>query len=92
MASIKVSVMAGTLFTLCVILGTSAHAAYVCCRRYMRGILPFSDITGFSEQKNYELCSINAIIFHTKQGKICANPDLEWVKDYIKRIKSMVQR
>uniref|UniRef100_A0A3P9CTD9 C-C motif chemokine n=1 Tax=Maylandia zebra TaxID=106582 RepID=A0A3P9CTD9_9CICH len=47
-----------------------------CCRRYMRGKLPYSAIKGYSVQTDTEMCPINAIIFHTKKGKACANPAL----------------
>uniref|UniRef100_A0A3P9CTL4 C-C motif chemokine n=1 Tax=Maylandia zebra TaxID=106582 RepID=A0A3P9CTL4_9CICH len=52
-----------------------------CCRRYMRGKLPYSAIKGYSVQTDTEMCPINAIIFHTKKGKACANPALKWVID-----------
>uniref|UniRef100_A0A3P9CTN9 C-C motif chemokine n=1 Tax=Maylandia zebra TaxID=106582 RepID=A0A3P9CTN9_9CICH len=58
-----------------------------CCRRYMRGKLPYSAIKGYSVQTDTEMCPINAIIFHTKKGKACANPALKWVIDAIDRIR-----
>ncbi|KAM4556473.1 C-C motif chemokine 20a.3 [Fundulus diaphanus] len=89
MISIKVTVMVATLVTLC-ILSTDTHAAYIgCCRRYMVGRIRFPDIKGFSVQNSTELCPISAIIFHTKNGKRCANPALEWVMDYVSRIEYM---
>ncbi|XP_017165712.1 C-C motif chemokine 20-like [Poecilia reticulata] len=93
MVSMKVTVMVVTLLTLCV-LATNTHAALYtnCCRRYQLGKPRFSDIKGFSVQKKTELCSINAIIFHTKKGKKCADPALEWVLDYVSRIEYEAQK
>ncbi|XP_013767004.1 C-C motif chemokine 20-like [Pundamilia nyererei] len=63
-----------------------------CCRRYMRGRLPYSAIEGYSVQTDTEMCPISAIIFHTKKGKACANPALKWVIDAIDRIRKKAQK
>uniref|UniRef100_A0A3B5Q264 C-C motif chemokine n=1 Tax=Xiphophorus maculatus TaxID=8083 RepID=A0A3B5Q264_XIPMA len=87
MVSMKVTVMMVTLVTLCV-LATNTHAAYiVCCRRYLPGKLPLSEIRGFSLQENKELCQIRAIIFHTRKGERCADPTKKWVMDYVIHIE-----
>ncbi|XP_038127725.1 C-C motif chemokine 4 homolog [Cyprinodon tularosa] len=92
MVSVKVTVVAVTLITLCV-LASNKHAAYVgCCRRHIRGKIRFEEIKGFSVQNNTEVCPISAIIFHTKRGKACANPALEWVMDYVSRIEYQAQK
>uniref|UniRef100_A0A3B3Y770 C-C motif chemokine n=1 Tax=Poecilia mexicana TaxID=48701 RepID=A0A3B3Y770_9TELE len=83
MVSMRVTVMAATLVALCV-LATNMHAAYIfCCRRYVHRKIPFSEIKGFSLQKSTDLCPVRAIIFHTKNGKRCADPSLKWVMDYV---------
>ncbi|XP_032420636.1 C-C motif chemokine 20a.3 [Xiphophorus hellerii] len=91
MVSMKVTVMMVTLVTLCV-LATNTHAALYCCRRHLPGKPRFSDIKGFSVQKQTEFCPISAIIFHTKKGKRCADPALEWVLDYVSRIEYVAQK
>uniref|UniRef100_A0A3P9CT97 C-C motif chemokine n=1 Tax=Maylandia zebra TaxID=106582 RepID=A0A3P9CT97_9CICH len=63
-----------------------------CCRGYITGKLPYSAIKGYSVQTDTEMCPINAIIFHTKKGKACANPALKWVIDAINRIRKKAQR
>uniref|UniRef100_A0A3Q3C5U5 C-C motif chemokine 20-like n=1 Tax=Haplochromis burtoni TaxID=8153 RepID=A0A3Q3C5U5_HAPBU len=43
-------------------------------------LLPFYvEIKGYSVQTIKEMCPIDAIIFHTKKGKACANPALKWI-------------
>uniref|UniRef100_A0A669F6S8 Chemokine interleukin-8-like domain-containing protein n=1 Tax=Oreochromis niloticus TaxID=8128 RepID=A0A669F6S8_ORENI len=53
--------------------------------------LPYSTIKGYSVQIDTEMCPINAIIFHTKKGKVCANPALKWVIDAIDQISEKFQ-
>ncbi|XP_061586211.1 C-C motif chemokine 20-like [Cololabis saira] len=90
MLSIKVTAIATTLLTVCA-LGTSL-GYQGCCRGYMKGKLPLSIIEGYTVQDISEMCHINAIIFHTTRGKVCTNPDLPWVMDYINRIRWGFQR
>ncbi|XP_032422319.1 C-C motif chemokine 20-like [Xiphophorus hellerii] len=92
MVSMRVTVMAVTLVTVCVLV-TNTHAGYVyCCRRYLPGRLPFSEIKGFSLQRKTALCPINAIIFHTRKDKRCVDPELEWVKDYVSQIETLAKK
>uniref|UniRef100_A0A3B4AMM3 Chemokine interleukin-8-like domain-containing protein n=1 Tax=Periophthalmus magnuspinnatus TaxID=409849 RepID=A0A3B4AMM3_9GOBI len=62
-----------------------------CCTKYSTGKLSFSRITGVSIQTDIEYCSINAIIFHTKKGKACFDPALNWVIDYVNRYRNKAQ-
>ncbi|KAF3699280.1 C-C motif chemokine 20 [Channa argus] len=91
MVSGSPSVMVITLLTVC-LLATHTSAVYPeCCRRYMTVKLPFGAIKGYSVQTVREMCPINAIIFHTKKGKACTNPALDWVMDYVNRVRNKAQ-
>ncbi|XP_006810176.1 C-C motif chemokine 20-like [Neolamprologus brichardi] len=86
-------IRAVVVIALTVCLTANTSAAYPdCCRRYMTGRLPYSAIKGYSVQTVTEMCPINAIIFHTKKGKACANPALKWVIDAIDRIRKKAQK
>ncbi|XP_008280482.1 C-C motif chemokine 20-like [Stegastes partitus] len=91
MVSIKVTVMAITLVTLC-LLDTNHAVNHKCCPRYMTVKIPFSAIKGYSVQTVREMCPFDAIIFHTKKGKACTDPALDWVMDYVERIKTRAQK
>uniref|UniRef100_A0A8C8RCQ5 C-C motif chemokine n=1 Tax=Pelusios castaneus TaxID=367368 RepID=A0A8C8RCQ5_9SAUR len=55
-----------------------------CCLSYSKVRLPRGVIRGYTEQLSTEVCDINAIIFHTKNGlKVCANPEQRWVKRHL---------
>ncbi|RVE61836.1 hypothetical protein OJAV_G00174300 [Oryzias javanicus] len=55
--------------------------------------LPQSSHTGekFLSQRVSEFCPINAIIFHTRKHKICTDPALNWVTEYVERIRKREQ-
>ncbi|XP_020489758.1 C-C motif chemokine 20a.3 [Labrus bergylta] len=90
MVSIKATVMVITLLTFC-LLGTASRY-HSCCRSYISTKLPFSVIKGYSVQCEKENCPIGAIIFHTKKGKdVCTNPALNWVMNYVNRIRTEAQ-
>nr|XP_020471910.1 C-C motif chemokine 20-like [Monopterus albus] len=91
MVSVKATVTVITLLTICLLATNTSAAHYECCRRYMTIKIPFVSIKGYSVQTVAELCPINAIIFHTKKGKACTNPALNWVMDYINRLKTKAQ-
>uniref|UniRef100_A0A8C6PSW7 C-C motif chemokine n=1 Tax=Nothobranchius furzeri TaxID=105023 RepID=A0A8C6PSW7_NOTFU len=63
-----------------------------CCRRYIKGKLRWETIKGYSVQPATEMCPINAIIFHTKMGKVCTDPALNWVIGYVSRIRFEAQK
>ncbi|XP_067850854.1 C-C motif chemokine 20-like [Heptranchias perlo] len=72
-----------------------AQSPVDCCLSYSKKALPLKLIAGYVRQFSNELCSINAVIFHTKKGRsICANPGDEWVKRIIERFlkKEMGQK
>ncbi|XP_074860435.1 C-C motif chemokine 20-like [Carettochelys insculpta] len=55
-----------------------------CCLSYSTVRLPRWVIKGYTEQLSTEVCDINAIIFHTKNGlRACANPEEAWVKKHL---------
>ncbi|KAK5919438.1 hypothetical protein CgunFtcFv8_023332 [Champsocephalus gunnari] len=85
MVSIKASVMVITLLTICLL---ATNASPVCCRNYMKTKIPFLKIKGYSVQTVTELCPISAIIFHTKKGKACTDPALNWVMYYVDRLRN----
>uniref|UniRef100_A0A3Q2W596 C-C motif chemokine n=1 Tax=Haplochromis burtoni TaxID=8153 RepID=A0A3Q2W596_HAPBU len=90
MVTIKAMVMVIAL-TIC-LTANSSDAYRHCCRRYMIGRLQDSIIKGYSVQTDTEMCPINAIIFHTKKGKACANPALKWVIDAVDHIRKKAQK
>ncbi|XP_041805741.1 C-C motif chemokine 20a.3 [Chelmon rostratus] len=91
MVSIKATAMAISLLTFCLLAANTSAAFHGCCRSYMKTQLRFSAIRGYSVQTITQLCPINAIIFHTKKGKACSNPALDWVMDYVNRLRNKAQ-
>ncbi|KAK9539137.1 hypothetical protein VZT92_004264 [Zoarces viviparus] len=90
MASIKATVAVLTLLSACLLI-TNASGHHGCCRSYMTARIPFLKIKGYSVQTITETCHIHAIIFHTKKGKACMNPALNWVMQYIHRLGNKAQ-
>ncbi|RVE61835.1 hypothetical protein OJAV_G00174290 [Oryzias javanicus] len=91
MVSIKVAFILMAVLAVCV-QQTDAAMGSRCCRKYMKNKLPFPIIKGYSIQDLTEFCPINAIIFHTRKGKTCANPALSWVMEYVERIRKRAQK
>ncbi|XP_034412001.1 C-C motif chemokine 20a.3 [Cyclopterus lumpus] len=90
MVSIKATVAVLTLLSAC--LPAYAYTGhYGCCQNYMTTKIPFMRIKGYSVQTVTEMCHINAIIFHTKKGKACMNPALNWVMDFVNRLRNKAQ-
>ncbi|XP_029970031.1 C-C motif chemokine 20a.3 [Salarias fasciatus] len=87
MASVRVRVMLMVLLSVCHLLPHSSAVYYECCRKYSSTKIAFVNIRGYSVQTMTEMCPINAIIFHTKRGRVCTNPALNWVMDYIDRLR-----
>ncbi|XP_008280484.1 C-C motif chemokine 4 homolog [Stegastes partitus] len=90
MVSIKVTVMAITLVTLC-LLDTNHAVNHKCCPRYMTVKIPFSAIKGYSVQTVRE-CPFDAIILHTKKGKACVKPGWDWPVQYVAHIRTRAQK
>ncbi|XP_047446097.1 C-C motif chemokine 20a.3 [Mugil cephalus] len=91
MVSVKVTLMAIALLILC-LQATNTSAYRGCCQKYMKGKLPFRVIQGYAVQSVGEMCPINAIIFQTKKGKTCTDPALDWVMDYVNRLRNKAQK
>ncbi|XP_026169416.1 C-C motif chemokine 20a.3 [Mastacembelus armatus] len=91
MVSFNVTVMVITFLTVCLLPTNTSAVYHECCRRYMKIKIPFVAIKGYSVQTDIELCPINAIIFHTKKGKACTDPSLNWVMDYVNRLRNKAQ-
>uniref|UniRef100_A0A8C8DD55 C-C motif chemokine n=1 Tax=Oryzias sinensis TaxID=183150 RepID=A0A8C8DD55_9TELE len=91
MVSVKVAFIVIAFLAVCSE-QTDAAMGFRCCRTYMKGRLPFPIIKGYSVQTITELCPINAIIFHTRKGKTCANPALNWVMEYVERLRKLAQK
>ncbi|XP_053186679.1 C-C motif chemokine 20a.3 [Scomber japonicus] len=90
MMSIKALVFC---LAICLLASNTSAGSHSCCRRYMKGRLPFKVIRGYSVQSLRENCPINAIIFHTKNGgKVCTNPALSWVMDYVNSLRNKAQK
>uniref|UniRef100_A0A3P8SRI7 Chemokine interleukin-8-like domain-containing protein n=1 Tax=Amphiprion percula TaxID=161767 RepID=A0A3P8SRI7_AMPPE len=90
MVSIRVTVMAITLVTLCLV-ATNNAVRPRCCSKYMTVKLPFHIIKGYSVQTVTEMCPLDAIIFHTSKGKACTDPALNWVIEYVERLRAKAQ-
>ncbi|XP_062285005.1 C-C motif chemokine 20a.3 [Scomber scombrus] len=76
---------------ICLLATNTSAVSHSCCRRYMKGRLRFTVIRGYSLQSVKEMCPINAIIFHTNNGKVCTDPALSWVMDYVNRLRIKAQ-
>ncbi|XP_013877160.1 C-C motif chemokine 20a.3 [Austrofundulus limnaeus] len=93
MVSTKVTVTVITLVTLCALTIQTSAVHPGCCRRHIKGKLKFESIKGYSVQLLTEMCPISAIIFHLKSGKkCCTDPALDWVMDYVNRIRYEAQK
>uniref|UniRef100_A0A8C6PTQ2 C-C motif chemokine n=1 Tax=Nothobranchius furzeri TaxID=105023 RepID=A0A8C6PTQ2_NOTFU len=91
MVSVKVTVTLVLLYALAVDEFTGMSYPE-CCRRYIKGKLRWETIKGYSVQPATEMCPINAIIFHTKMGKVCTDPALNWVIGYVSQLTDHVAR
>ncbi|XP_072525275.1 C-C motif chemokine 20-like [Salminus brasiliensis] len=88
--------LSGTTLTLLLVLTVSLFCqettALACCRKYSKGVLPFSHIRGYSIQTIKTVCKIDAIIFHTSYGRnVCADPSQTWVMQSIQMLKHKVE-
>ncbi|XP_029308544.1 C-C motif chemokine 20a.3 [Cottoperca gobio] len=92
MVSFQATVMVITLLTVSLLATNASPVYHGCCRHYMTGRIPFSKIKGYSVQTVKEMCPINAIIFHTNKGKSCTNPALNWVMEYVDRLRNRAQK
>ncbi|XP_028283804.1 C-C motif chemokine 20a.3 [Parambassis ranga] len=93
MASIKVSVAVISLLTVWLLATHTSAGSYNCCRQYTRGKIPFNKIKGYAVQTDTESCPLKAIIFLTESNRrVCTNPALNWVMDYINRIRNKAQQ
>ncbi|XP_052615506.1 C-C motif chemokine 16 [Peromyscus californicus insignis] len=53
-----------------------------CCHKYYEKVLPKKRVAGYKEALS---CHLPGIIFVTKKNlEVCANPNEDWVKEYIK--------
>ncbi|XP_014807232.1 PREDICTED: C-C motif chemokine 20 [Calidris pugnax] len=63
---------------------SEAQSNQDCCLSYTKARLPRWALKGYTEQLASEVCDINAIIFHTRNGlKACVNPKEGWVKKHL---------
>ncbi|XP_038126821.1 C-C motif chemokine 14-like isoform X4 [Cyprinodon tularosa] len=63
-----------------------------CCKRYDDIVVNIRHIRAYKEQSKQGDC-IKAIIFYTTSNhKVCANPEDEWVKDTLKRLKPPLEK
>ncbi|XP_016419757.1 C-C motif chemokine 20a.3 [Sinocyclocheilus rhinocerous] len=67
-------------------------SALSCCRKYTKGQIPMAIIKGYSIQTMTRNCHIDAVIFHTKEGRnICTDPSKTWVMASIRKLRKEVQ-
>ncbi|XP_040027973.1 C-C motif chemokine 20a.3 [Gasterosteus aculeatus] len=92
MVSIRATAAVLALLSACLLVTDVSAVNYGCCRSYMTSRIPFSRIKGYSVQTMKEMCSINAIIFHTMKGKGCTDPALNWVMQYVNRLRDKAQQ
>ncbi|XP_053342054.1 C-C motif chemokine 20 [Clarias gariepinus] len=73
------------LVLLCVSLGESNQMR--CCTSFSLKPLPLNRLKQFSVQDATTVCRLHAVILTTVKGKkICADPDLTWVKQAVNYI------
>uniref|UniRef100_A0A3Q3WK50 Chemokine interleukin-8-like domain-containing protein n=1 Tax=Mola mola TaxID=94237 RepID=A0A3Q3WK50_MOLML len=92
MVPIRAAVLAFTLLALCLLATNTSAAYYSCCHSHVKTRISFRAIKGYSVQTVTEMCPINAIIFLTSKGKVCTNPALKWVMDYVHLISNKAQK
>ncbi|XP_047564850.1 C-C motif chemokine 16 [Lutra lutra] len=60
----------------------SLNSSHTCCLKHHEKVMPRKMVVGYRRALN---CYLPAIIFVTKKNReICANPQNEWVQEYIK--------
>ncbi|XP_004414842.1 PREDICTED: C-C motif chemokine 16 [Odobenus rosmarus divergens] len=60
----------------------SLNSSHTCCLKYHEKVMPKKLVVGYRKALN---CYLPAIIFVTKKNReVCANPQNEWVQEYIK--------
>ncbi|KAB5578966.1 hypothetical protein PHYPO_G00188550 [Pangasianodon hypophthalmus] len=73
----------------------NADGPKICCIRYQTHRIPVRVITVYKETDRW--CTKPGVIFTLKSGReVCANPDIEWVQNNMKKIdqrlyESMIQ-
>ncbi|XP_005721173.1 C-C motif chemokine 20-like [Pundamilia nyererei] len=86
-----------TALLLCFILGIlcpapAECARTSCCTSYSKTPVSFNRIKGYREQRNWENCRIEAIIFYTVANRqMCANPKAEWVKKLLEQLSAKLK-
>ncbi|XP_071392944.1 C-C motif chemokine 20a.3 [Centroberyx affinis] len=91
MVQIRATEMALMLLAIGLLVAHTTAVRHECCRSYTRSRIPFRAIKGYSVQTDTEMCHISAIIFHTRKGKACTNPALDWVMQYVNRLRNKAQ-
>uniref|UniRef100_A0A3B3DYS5 Chemokine interleukin-8-like domain-containing protein n=1 Tax=Oryzias melastigma TaxID=30732 RepID=A0A3B3DYS5_ORYME len=87
MLSVKMAFIVKVFLAVCV-QQIDASLGFRCCRKYMKGKLPFAIIKGYSVPAVTECVPSN---FHTRKGNTCANPYLPWVMEYVERISGQME-
>ncbi|XP_046879651.1 C-C motif chemokine 20b [Hypomesus transpacificus] len=71
----------------CVLFTPSESAS--CCLRYYQRPVPCHRMTGFTIQTISSSCDLQAVIFHTKDGRfMCADPAKKWTMRVLKCLLS----
>ncbi|XP_043854171.1 C-C motif chemokine 20 isoform X2 [Dromiciops gliroides] len=71
---------------------TSQASTFDCCLQYTEHSISSKLIKGYAEQRSYEACDIDAIIFYTRRYSVCADPKEPWVKRTLKILSKRLKK
>ncbi|XP_044539959.1 C-C motif chemokine 20 [Gracilinanus agilis] len=77
---------------LCLSDRAQAASSFDCCLRYIEHPISAKFIKGYTEQRSYEACDIDAIIFYTRKHVVCADPKEAWVKHVLRILSSRLRK
>uniref|UniRef100_A0A8C3L847 Chemokine interleukin-8-like domain-containing protein n=1 Tax=Chrysolophus pictus TaxID=9089 RepID=A0A8C3L847_CHRPC len=90
-SDMKVSVAALAVLLIAICYQTSAAPVgsdppTSCCFTYVSRQMPFNFVADYYETNSQ--CPLAGVVFITKKGReVCANPENDWVQDYMNRLE-----
>ncbi|XP_007502210.1 C-C motif chemokine 20 isoform X2 [Monodelphis domestica] len=89
----KILILAFLMKVMLLCLSDRAQASsFDCCLQYIEHPINSKFIKGYAEQRSYEACDIDAIIFYTRKHVVCANPKETWVKNVLRILSSRLKK